>query len=95
MAISEREFSAALAENIPRFTDIGSQDGDKRLVETLTKYTMGLLKEQAAPLSTSDSRAKLSFLLHEFFEGSTGAFVDWCDDPTSLTLDVCTIRHGS
>jgi hypothetical protein len=77
MPISETSFSSALQKHISRCTDIGSQEGDTRLVETLTKYLLGLLKQQAAPLTTIDGRSKLCLLLREFFEDGTDSFVDW------------------
>ena len=77
MPASEQDFSSELCNNILRFSSFGSQDGDTHLVETLKNYVLGLLKQQAAPVSTPDGRAKLCLLLREFFEESTDSFVDW------------------
>lgn len=77
MSARELDFSSVLCKHILRFSSFGTQDGDTHLVETLKKYVLGLLKQQAAPLSTPDGRAKLCLLLSEFFEDSTDSFVDW------------------
>lgn len=84
--ISESEFSNALAFHISRFTKLGEDADDKHLVDTLVKYVLGLLKSGAAPLSTTDGKAKLCLLLKEFFDDSTAGFVEWWVPLTNLRL---------